>query len=318
MNKIYRWLLYPLKQKKASLYINLYKFFFSIIKIISKTRLIDNMLFSKIRYDLSDRENFFVTKTKENENFIVTGQDTVIGKSLYLNHEPHNFNTLEIAIKLLPKSFNYETIVDIGANIGTICIPSVKRKLFKKGIAIEPDPLNYSLLSANIALNQLETKIQSYNNALGSSNNKKLLFEISENNFGDNRISVNNNIGLFNEIDRRKIEVHSKKFDSLIKLKDPANCLLFIYTQGYEGHVLNGALNHLKQKPPLILLFCPYNLKRASCLDLLINILINSKYNYIYILNKSILHKIDLNKDNLVSMINELGYDGKFYDLLII
>ncbi len=34
------------------------------------------------------------------------------------------------------------SLIDIGANIGTICIPAVKCGLFDRAIAIEPEPLN--------------------------------------------------------------------------------------------------------------------------------------------------------------------------------
>ena len=318
MNQIYRWLKYPLKQKSKSFSIRLYNFIFFVIKPITKFDVFNKKIFSMIKYDLSNRNDFLITKTNKNEHFIITGKDIVIGKSLYIENKPHNFHTLEVALKLLPKTFDPHTIIDVGANIGTVCIPSIKRGIFKSAIAIEPEPLNYSLLMANIYLNKIEKNIKSYNIALGNNDNEKLLFEISENNFGDNRIIVQNMNGLFDETNRNKIEITSQKFDSFLNIQNPMNTLLFIYTQGYEGHVLNGAKNALTGNPPLILLFCPYTMKRASSLEIAINTLIEAKYKYFFILNKDIQSKVNLNKANLLQLCNELGYEGGFSDLLII
>ena len=52
-----------------------------------------------------------------------------------------------------------ETIVDVGAHIGTTTIPALTHHGFVRALAIEPDPAHLPLLRANIALNGLEEKV---------------------------------------------------------------------------------------------------------------------------------------------------------------
>ena len=56
----------------------------------------------------------------------------------------------------LSNGFDSEDIfLDIGANIGVICIPAVSRGLVEEAIAIEPESENFKLLKLNISLNNL-------------------------------------------------------------------------------------------------------------------------------------------------------------------
>ena len=174
------------------------------------------------------------------------------------------------------------------------------------------------MLMANIYINKIEKKIKTYNFALGDIDNQKLYFELSNSNLGDHRIIKEKNDGLFHENKRTKIEVPSRKLDNFINIKNPNQTLFFIYTQGYEGFVLSGAKKSLKNNPPIVLLFCPYTMKRASSLELAITTLISLNYKHYYILNNCNNKKNELNKDSISSLCQNLGYSGNFADLLII
>ena len=50
-------------------------------------------------------------------------------------------------------------MVDVGANIGPICIPAVTRGYVQQAVAVEPNPDNCRLLRVNVALNGLHNKI---------------------------------------------------------------------------------------------------------------------------------------------------------------
>ena len=52
-----------------------------------------------------------------------------------------------------------ETIVDVGAHIGTTTIPALTHHGFVRAVAIEPDPVHLPLLRANVALNGLEERV---------------------------------------------------------------------------------------------------------------------------------------------------------------
>jgi hypothetical protein len=87
-------------------------------------------------------------------NFLLFSKDYMISRSTYIDG-PYDYSLLKKAIKLLPKDFVRETLIDAGANIGTISIPAIKDGLFKNGIAFEPNLKIYNILKINIFLNNL-------------------------------------------------------------------------------------------------------------------------------------------------------------------
>ena len=60
--------------------------------------------------------------------------------------EEFDLNKFEKALDFLNKKKKIENLYDIGANLGIICIPAVKRGLVKKAFAVEPEPKNFQLL----------------------------------------------------------------------------------------------------------------------------------------------------------------------------
>jgi FkbM family methyltransferase len=53
----------------------------------------------------------------------------------------------------------HETIVDVGAHIGTTTISALSQQGFVRAVAIEPDPDHLRLLRANVALNGLDERV---------------------------------------------------------------------------------------------------------------------------------------------------------------
>ena len=97
------------------------------------------------------------TFVAEREQFIVHTNDPV-GESIFL-HGEYDFQKLELALRLLGRK-HVETLVDVGANIGSICIPAVARGFAEQSVAIEPEPTNFLMLTANIELNSLQHEIR--------------------------------------------------------------------------------------------------------------------------------------------------------------
>src|SRR5690606_985273 len=67
----------------------------------------------------------------------------------------------------------------------------------------------------------------------------------------------------FGESSRELIEVPSTRLDELVK-HDGSSMLLWMDTQGYEGHVLRGAPRLLARRVPVVAEFWPYAMKRAE------------------------------------------------------
>ena len=134
-----------------------------------------------------------------------------------------------------------DTVIDVGANIGTISL-ALTQRLGRAGKchAIEPHPRVYKYLKNNIALNNLKHQIKTYNFALGE-NEKTVLFS-------DQSDDSNNQIS-----EKGSISVKVKKLDDVVNL---ANIhLLKIDVEGYEYEVLKGAKN-IAMKSKIIYLEC--------------------------------------------------------------
>jgi FkbM family methyltransferase len=235
-----------------------------------------------------------------NEKYIVNSNDKVIGRSLYVNGS-FEFDIFLHTLEILKNKIKTETLVDIGANIGSICIPAVKRGIFKNCLAIEPEPYNFDLLTKNIFINGCSNKIQTFNIALSQFDNEKIKLELSENNYGDHRIRSNSTEkNYYNEDKRKIIDIEIKKLDTVVQDSDPKETLFWMDVQGYEGFVLEGGVNILSKKPPLVIEFWPYGLDRFNSYNLLKKNLNKLNYTNCYNLgSKKIFQNYLRNFDNL-------------------
>ena len=239
----------------------------------------------KINFDNIEKNKELLAINNYSEKYIVNSSDIAIGRSLYINGH-FEFDTFLYALKILENKIKKKTLIDIGANIGSICIPAIKRKIFENCIAIEPEPYNYNLLSKNIFINDVNDKIETLNIALGQFDDEQLKFELSVDNFGDHRIKSNSKEKNFYNEDKRKIiTVNTKKLDTIMKRFNPKDTFIWIDTQGYESFVLDGGINTLSKKTPMVIEFWPYGLDKFNSYNLLKKNLIKADYKYCYNLN---------------------------------
>ncbi len=236
------------------------------------------------------------------ESYVLFSKDQTISQDVYTNGE-FGFTTFLKVINILGPNFIINNFIDIGANIGTITIPVVKRGYALKAYCFEPSPLNFNILTANLAINNLLDKVTTYNLALGDSTNKNLIFELSENNSGDHRIRVNTNNGIYNELNRSTIIVNSNRLDNLLPdLCDKESTLVWIDTQGYEGFILKGSQNILSNQIPVVVEFWPYGLKRAGCYNEFKQSCL--KYDFFYNLSELNPKKVKLNSESFDHLYN--------------
>lgn len=280
----------------------IYQFF----KLIFRYNFIDYIFKEYIFNSLNKTNNqSLLLSTGKHESFLLSSKDECISKYIYLNKDkPFDFDKIELAFKTLNLNPPLEYLIDIGANIGSISIPSISRNLFLSSIAIEPDPFNYRLLYLNILLNNLENKFIIKNIALGSDDNTTLKFELSKNNYGDHRVRLLESSGneIYDEANREVIEVKSSSLDNLTKNLKINSGLIIMDTQGYEGHILAGATTLLSKGFPLITEFWPYGLDRATGFDKFKASLLNGKYS----------HFIDLSLPNERVLISSKSIDDLY------
>lgn len=255
----------------------------------------------KIIFDNIKKNKELLAINNLSEKYIVNSSDTIIGRSLYINGH-YEFDTFLDVLKILENKIKKNTLIDIGANIGSICIPAIKRKIFEKCIAIEPEPYNYNLLSKNIFINDVNDKIETLNIALGQHENEQLKFELSKDNFGDHRIKSNSKEkNFYNEDKRTIITVSTKTLDTIMKNFNPKETLIWIDTQGYESFILDGGINTLSKKPPIVIEFWPYGLDKFNSYNLLKKNIIRAGYKSYYDLNYK-----DCLKDLTESTLDEI------------
>jgi len=282
----------------------LYNSLFFIVKLINKNRspFVRGILFDALKY----KSKLEIVENKHKEKFIIFTNDNVISKEIFVSEE-FDIKKVYKALDFLNKKSKISRLYDIGANIGVICIPAVKRGLVESANAVEPERKNFELLQMNVALNDLQNKIKIFDYALSDKDNEIIEMELAEDNSGDHRIKNKPQFNIHGEENRKTVKVNSKKFDSLFTNIDPKKDLVWIDTQGYEPIILSGSENLIKSKTPIVIEFWPYALKRAGHWEKMMHIF--SKFDYFIDLSLSRTIPVEINEKNL--LILKDGWDSE-------
>lgn len=192
----------------------------------------------------------------DREQYVVSTQDQVIGRELFL-HGEFDLQKLEAALSILRRERHPTPthLIDVGANIGSIVIPALARGWVQSATAIEPHPENLKLLYANLALNGVAGRAKVLEQAVGSDPKTTLFLQESTINSGNHSIRGNG------------IPVPSTRLDDVERPR--ADALLWMDIEGYEGHALQGASNLLAAGVPVVAEFNPELLNDAGGFDLM-------------------------------------------------
>ena len=266
-----------------------------------------------IKSILFDVQKYFsslaVVTNDKHERYILFSNDNVISKELFVKQECE-INKFERTIDILNKKIRVKNLYDVGANLGVICIPAIKRNLVNSAFAVEAEPENFNLLKANIILNNLEKKIIAYNFALSEYDDQLLQMELSFDNYGDHRIRKDINFNLMGEESRKIIKIKSKKFDTIFPKMNPLEDLVWIDTQGHEADVLSGANLLIESKVPIVIEFWPYGLERNNNWDKMVSIL--KRFSHYVDLSESDTKIKELNEINLEILTKKFYIESKF------
>jgi len=207
---------------------------------------------------------------KTNVGMMLTyAADKVIGENL---RNQGSFEEAEIGaaiklIKSLGKDTALSTFVDVGANIGTHTLWAM-RAGFERSICVEADASNVKLLKINQILNGIDEQCRVVW-AAASDMDGQIVLERSPDNFGDHRVTsqLDGVDSLYEEGSWQKTSIPSCRLDTVIE-GNPGGVseigLVWIDTQGHEGHVFSGAPNLLASTIPIVAEFWPYGLMRAG------------------------------------------------------
>jgi FkbM family methyltransferase len=191
-----------------------------------------------------------------------------------------DFNKFVTAMSLITerRGGSISTLWDIGANIGSICIPAVKRGYVEKAFAFEPEAELHRLLRANIVLNEADGRISTFRTALGGGQAKGIL-TMSEGNTGDYRILGRSlESDAMGEQSRRHQEIDIVPLDDFYHHFEAGRTLVWIDVQGYEDFVLAGGEKVLSSAPPLVCEFWPYGLRRLGSFAIFMDVVCSGLY----------------------------------------
>lgn len=209
---------------------------------------------------------------------------TANGLLSFSNMDLHNARALYVhrawEIDLITRSFEYlkreghvgkpgaDVLIDVGGNVGMICIAMVKRDYFREAVAIEPDETNFALLTRNIEQNGLRGRIRAFRCAM-SDRSGDVELEIAKENFGDHRVRAAHSLerALMSEEGRATVRVPARTLDDLMAEAslDPARVgLVWADIQGFEGYLFRGASATLAHGAPVLSEFWPYGILRSG------------------------------------------------------
>jgi FkbM family methyltransferase len=222
-----------------------------------------------------------LSTTVDEIRYFVSTRDQSIGRKIFMGRVPDG-DLLDDYLALIGDELGRPTVkgvtcVEVGANIGTTTLPVVLRHGAKLCISLEPAPANLTLLKANLAANGVGPDLVRVLPVAASDSPGTVEFELSSNNSGDHRVRRHkkpaaNEPELYGERQRQVIAVPAARLDDIlaeqnVELSDVG--LVWIDTQGHEGHVLAGAPRLLASAAPIIIEYWPYGLRRAAGLELL-------------------------------------------------
>ena len=157
--------------------------------------------------------------------------------------------------KLLSKKNSSFTVIDIGANIGSVSLLLAKILKNSKVFAIEPTNYAFNKLSNNLSLNK-ELKDKVFLRQLFITNNKKPEKVWSSWNFDKSNNKHQKHLGTLKEIKQNAYI----KLDEFVKKENLDNIdFIKLDVDGYELDVLNSGEDFLiKNKPRIFIEIAPY------------------------------------------------------------
>jgi FkbM family methyltransferase len=221
-----------------------------------------------------------LSATVDGIRYFVSTRDQSGGRVIFMGRVPDD--NLDDYLDVIGKKLGRPTVkgatcVEVGANIGTTTLPLVLRHGAQLCLALEPASTNLPLLRANLAANGVGPDRVRVLPVAASDRPGTVEFELSFTNSGDHRVRRHerrtaNEPELYSESRRPVITVPAARVDDILDEQKVALGdvgLVWIDTQGHEGHVLAGGPRLIASTAPIIMEYWPYGLRRAAGLELL-------------------------------------------------
>lgn len=181
--------------------------------------------------------------------FLNPDDETITDSLVYGGYEEHELHLIKKLIK------SGDVILDIGANIGLFTVNcALATGATGKVFSFEPEPINFSFLKKNIALNKVNNVVP-FQMAVSSSDGE-CVFYVNPKNKGDHRM-------FGDKAHTSTITVPMTSIDSALKDLDVKVNIIKMDIQGAEMQALIGMKETLSaaDSPCLLIEFWPYGLK---------------------------------------------------------
>jgi FkbM family methyltransferase len=247
------------------------------------------------------------------ESYVVATSDRVIGAKLY-SRGTFDLQKLIRAFDIVGLEMPGrvpDSLADVGANVGSICIPALKRGMVKRALAFEPDPGNFRLLRINALLNEVEGRLECHEVALGEAEGSAML-AFNPENHGDHRIVAATGV----RVGMRQVQVRT--LDSFLETQSEESWLVWLDVQGFEPEVIAGAGAAMKRGWPLVMEFTPDDLVAHGTLEKLVALLAGSPYTRFFDLDSPGASSSGSAIGDLRKLADELSSRGSFTDLLFL
>jgi FkbM family methyltransferase len=219
----------------------------------------------------------FAAVQQDGITYFLDTRDDVLSRMTY-EQESFDLQFMDSALALLKERcgdvVTGRTFVDVGANIGTSCLPALLRYGARRVIAFEPLPSNLHLLRVNLLANDVLDRVD-IRPLVASNREGAVTLELSPDNCGDNRVRMNDIDGKHGEMAWDTVRVPAVTLEQSLANVDDIG-LVWVDVQGHEGHVLEG-MGDLLGRVPVVIEYWPYHLERSGGLSLL-NQLVTAAY----------------------------------------
>jgi FkbM family methyltransferase len=142
----------------------------------------------------------------------------------------------------LDKADHRNIFIDIGANIGFYSMLAVNKKGYNAAIAFEPSPNSFERLQRNVKLSRADKKVNTFNKAIGDSNDTMNLVQ--------NPIHTGGNTLTDESRNKSTVAVQVTPLSDLLERKGVEYediSFIKIDVEGFEVNVLKGMKNVLNQ-----------------------------------------------------------------------
>lgn len=199
---------------------------------------------------LTMKEDVLLLTRQFGDHKLTFSPHETIGRDLFRKgHYQRDLATRVLELVGTPRG---ETLLEVGANIGTHSIYLMLSRKFERAICIEPDPRNFKLLKQNLELNDFSDVVAAFQCAAGDREGSIDLY-FSDDNFGASTV-------IKPKASSRSVPVRLRRVDCIMAeagISPDDIGLVWMDIEGAEPEALNSMADLIKRQVPILMEYSP-------------------------------------------------------------